>query len=369
MGFTFWPYGSWGIPFLIKICRVTPGYRQHRTSDITWLYRVAFPVAAKPFDLVTGTTNHTHFLYYALLFFLLYNCYFSVKVKGILFFLGMVPLCIYYILSPPILQVDKSEITCFAVGQGSSTLIVTPKGKTILIDGGSSFRPGYNIGEGILRQYLFAKNIRQLDHVIITHPDSDHYNGLGFILHHFSPQHLWISSIHSTSESYNTLIHYAKNNNITVATPEPTSFLTFEDGSELTNFTSHECSFEGDNDCGLILLYKHNNFSMLFPGDISTQREKELVRNENLKATILLASHHGSKSSSSKEFLKQIRPEEIIISSGRSKYFPAQSVTDRYMKLNIPFYLTRDSGSIVIISDGINHSIQSTLNIDSLKPL
>lgn len=106
---------------------------------------------------------------------------------------------------------------------------------------------------------------------------------------------------------------------------------------------------------------------MLFPADITKEREQQLLGLKNIQSTVMLSPHHGSKSSSSFAFLKKIRPEEIIISSGRSKYFPAQPVLDRYKSLDITFHLTRDNGSIIIESDGSDFQIIPTLISD--KPI
>lgn len=129
-------------------------------------------------------------IYYLLLSILLQPSFINKRSKGLLLIAGTMLFIAYYSFMKPIHHHGNTEITCFSVGQGSSSLIVTPTGNTILIDGGSSYSPGYSIGESVLRPYLFVKHIRTLDHLIITHPDSDHYNGLEFIIHHFSPKHI-----------------------------------------------------------------------------------------------------------------------------------------------------------------------------------
>jgi len=329
-----------------------------------WLYTLPFSISlwlpAPPAVLLI--------VYYFILFLLLQQKFLKRRSKVVLFSFCSVLIIGYYMLMTPIHEHGKTEITCFSVGQGSSSLIVTPSGKTILIDGGSGYSPGYNIGETVLRPYLFTKHIRSLDHLIITHPDSDHYNGLDFIIRHFSPRHIWISSIPSKLSSYTNLISHAHQHDIPVATPKKGNFISYNGKIRFDNFTEEDCSYEGDNDCGLVVRYQHEKFSMLFPADITEEREKIVAGRENIQSTVLLAPHHGSKSSSSSAFLKKVRPEEIIISSGRSKYFPEQSVLKRYHSLNIRYNLTRENGSITLESDGHKYLMNPTLKGDILTP-
>lgn len=262
---------------------------------------------------------------------------------------------------PHTISSGNSRISCIDVGQGSSSLIITPEGKTVLIDGGGGYSPTFNVGERIIAPYLWKSGIRKLDHIIITHPDSDHYNGIYFLLKHFSPSQLWISELAGDSSGYTALLNLAKRQEVILHKQHPFAALTFQNSMlHWYNNTSSLCT--SDNDSGLVARYEHGEFSMLFPGDIEIGREKILVeKHPDLNSTLLLAPHHGSKSSSSQLFLHAVQPEGIVISSGKSKYFPAEVVLQRYEKLEIPAYLTRQTGTLMIVTDGKSYTIQPTL--------
>ncbi len=246
---------------------------------------------------------------------------------------------------------DKSTISVIDVGQGSSTLIATPQGKNILIDGGGGYSTTFNVGERIIAPYLWHLGIKKLDQILITHPDSDHYNGISFLLEHFTPDILWISEVHSRSYSYNALLSTARQKGIAVKVPDQTFFsgknwsLTTIDHSETEN---------SDNDSSLVVRYRHQDFSMLFPGDISHRKEASLIKQygNDLQATVLLSPHHGSKYSNSVPFLRTVSPTTCIISSGKSRHFPAPATLKRLAKLHIPFLETKKAGTILLETNG-----------------
>lgn len=255
---------------------------------------------------------------------------------------------------------NESTIVCFDVGQGSSTLIVTPEQKTILIDAGGGYSPSFNVGERVIAPYLWHMGIKKIDHIIITHPDSDHYNGLYFLMKHFSPDHLWLSSIVDDSWGYTSLIQLAVESDVVIHKNQIFSPLIFKQSH--LDWYFDDTSYMTDNDSGLIIRYVHGKFSMLFPGDIGKEREYELASKDvSLNSTILLAPHHGSRSSNSSCFIKKAAPEQVVISSGKSKYFPAVEVLNRYEQLSIPVHLTRQAGTIIIETDGEEYAIQHTL--------
>ena len=91
-------------------------------------------------------------------------------------------------------RITTSEITFLDVGQGSSTFLQLPTGKRVLIDGGGGMAsPGFNVGENIIAPFLWQRGIRQLDAIMVTHGDSDHYNGIPFLLQRFRPKVLWVN--------------------------------------------------------------------------------------------------------------------------------------------------------------------------------
>ena len=118
------------------------------------------------------------------------------------------------------------------------------------------------------------------------------------------------------------------------------------------------------NNNSMVLQVNFGNYRILFPGDIMKKAEEELVDlNYDLQSTILVAPHHGSKSSSTQKFLKLVNPEYIIISAGSQNRFgfPAPDVMARYEKNKISTLRTDENGEVSILNDG-KHLILEPMN-------
>lgn len=258
---------------------------------------------------------------------------------------------------------ENLTITIIDVGQGNSALIQTLDGKNILVDGGGfSDISSFDTGRYIIGPFLWQKRIRSIESVILTHPDSDHLNGLIFILQNFQVDTLIKNADKRNSEKYTALINTCKERNIRIFNPlTQGKYLDFGT-ARLIFYGSFKERFSDDfNNNSLVFKIVCNNFSMLFPGDILFHREEKLSMNNalDLHADILLSPHHGSSTSSSKIFLDKVHPKSVIISCGRNnRYgFPHSMVLKRYEKQGIDIFRTDEDGAIFISSDGKDHNI------------
>ncbi len=175
------------------------------------------------------------------------------------------------------------HITYLDVGQGSATFVKFPSGEQILIDGGGSSYTKSTVGERVIAPFLWHKGIQSLNAIAITHPDADHYNGLGFIAHHFSPKHIWVKDTLGHDKKYRHIIASMQHMNSSVTVPSEGMILGKTD-------TSLECianignwkdiSFEADNrnqaNNGLILSVKSAQFTALFPGILEKMLKRSL---------------------------------------------------------------------------------------------
>ncbi|SDT95058.1 DNA internalization-related competence protein ComEC/Rec2 [Desulfobacula phenolica] len=260
---------------------------------------------------------------------------------------------------------ENLTITIIDVGQGNSALIQTLNGKNILVDGGGfSDISSFDTGRFIVAPFLWQKRIRSLYSVILTHPDSDHLNGLVFILQNFQVDTLIKNSDKRNSKKYTDLINTCKERNIRIFNPlTQGKYLDFGTARFIFYGSFQERFSDDFNNNSLVFKIAYNNFSMLFPGDILLQREKRLsMHNElDLHSDILLSPHHGSSTSSSKIFLDKVHPKSVIISCGRNnKYgFPHSMVLKRYEKQGIGIFRTDEDGAIFISSNGKDHNIKT----------
>ncbi|MBO5478351.1 MAG: MBL fold metallo-hydrolase [Clostridia bacterium] len=228
----------------------------------------------------------------------------------------MLLLCFHLIQILP----QNLMISCIDVGQGDCTLITTPNHKNILIDGGgSSDLKKYDVGEKVLLPYLLNHHIRKIDLMIISHFDSDHCNGLIAILENIKIDKLIIGEQKEISKEYLNIMKIAQDKKIAVKNVQKGDKIGLDKNTYFdVIYPANELSQEGLNNNSLVLELNYNKFSMLFTGDIEKEAEKSIINaNQNLKSTILKVAHHGSNTSSTKEFLELVQPKLALIRSRR----------------------------------------------------
>lgn len=225
------------------------------------------------------------------------------------------------------------------VGQGDSCLIVTPKGKVVLIDGGGS--ETYNVGENTLIPYLLNRKITKLDYVICSHFDTDHVGGILTLLENIKVEKAIISKQGKDSQNYEEFKQIVKEKKIDVIIVKKGDVIEIEKNIKIDILWPREKLIQENilNNNSIVLKLNYNNFSMLFTGDIEEIAEKEIVKTyegtKKLKSAILKVGHHGSKTSSTQEFLNAIKPKIALIGVGENNKFghPSDSVIERLENL------------------------------------
>ncbi len=274
----------------------------------------------------------------------------------------------------------RSELVFLDVGQGSSTLILFPGGKKTLIDGGGASSPKFNVGESIIAPYLWHRGITHLDSIVITHPDSDHCNGIPFLLRRFHPDTLWINGESGQSQRYADLLELASDLGIRIKQPGNDEILIESKGAVLHNISNPFLDMSSklikpttlsSNAKSLILRFSEDgqDFSCLFPGDINRKVEKMLLQNKKpLQSSILLAPHHGSKTSNSSLFLDVVNPQQIVVSAGRFRplLFPSPLLRAHCKENNIPLLNTSEFGAVTIKNTGVGVTIDTFTNLPEI---
>ena len=280
----------------------------------------------------------------------------------------------------PVLPANNTdlEVAVLDVGQGSAIVFHLPGGQTFLLDGGqkaSRKSRRFNIGEQVIAPYLWDKGITELDGLIISHPDADHFNGLPFIVEHFKPAQVWINSFGSPGKdngpnTFRLLLDRARKRNIPVSIPEqgqnllpatPTRLVVISEHGSQTAETS-----ANHNDNSMILRLNYGRHSFLFPSDIEMVGEATVSKQaaDLIDTDVLIAPHHGSKTSSSPPFLKAVSPDFIVVSAGKNSMgtFPSTDNLAAYKKIGSKVYLTADSGSVFFTSDGTTLAVTTFYN-------
>ena len=257
--------------------------------------------------------------------------------------------------------------TVLDVGQGASTLVQTPEGKIILLDcGGFSSGSGFNVGRYVVGPYLWRNRIMAIDLVVLSHPQADHMNGLGFILANFTVKRVIRNQDTSDCKDFHDFLTEIRTQNIPVATPIFPGMALDYGRVRFSFYPARTKSLSDLNYNSLVVHIVFDRFSMLVTGDIDSKRELALCRQPDLAlpSRIMLAPHHGSRTASSKIFLDQVNPERVIVSCGyKNRYgFPHFEVLERYQLKKIKVYRTDLHGALTIGSRGGEYQITTHRN-------
>ncbi|MBI3017511.1 MAG: DNA internalization-related competence protein ComEC/Rec2 [Deltaproteobacteria bacterium] len=303
------------------------------------------------------------FIYYGFLIFISYSLFcrrYDRVLKG--FVLGMSVLSLSFGLSIYLKHKDlRLKVSFLSVGQGDSSLIELPHGKTVLVDGGGLWG-SFDIGERVVGPYLLRKRIRRLDAIILSHSDFDHSGGLAFILKHFNVGQIWLSQWQAPTKTFYETLALAEKYQVPcyLLSAEHASLYVggtrFQFLNPQNSFLNEGAATQRTNNLSLVFKMTHKNFSVLFTGDIEKEIEEELLL-KDIHATILKVPHHGSKTSSSYPFLKKVSPSLAVMSLGvQNRYhFPHGAVLKRYEALKIPIWRTDEKGTLQIQTDGFDY--------------
>ena len=242
------------------------------------------------------------------------------------------------------------KINFIDVGQGDSCLITTPQNKKVIVDSGGS--ESYDVGKNVLLPYLLDKRITKIDYIMISHFDTDHCKGFEYVLENLKVKNVIISKQSETSENFKQIMKIIRKKRI--------NLIVVQKGSKIKidNFTTvdilspqSENIADNMNDNSIVAKFEAYNFSILFTGDASEKIEKELIKEKiNLKSDILKVSHHGSKTGTSEEFLKSVKPKIALIGVGENNKFghPTEDVIKRLTENKVKIYRTDRNGEISI---------------------
>lgn len=244
------------------------------------------------------------------------------------------------------------------VGQGDSTFIVTPNNKTILIDGGGSISSDFDVGKRILLPYILDRGFSKIDYIFISHFDQDHVAGLFEILEELKIEKVYISKQIEKTENYEKFIKIVKKKKINVHEVKAGNRIQIEKNLYFDILWPIEDQITTNvlNNNAIVCNLHYKNFSMLFTGDIEEISEKQILKlysdsKKLLKTDILKVAHHGSKTSSTSEFLNAVKAKFAVIGVGKNNNFghPSQQVIQRLQESGVKVYRTDENGEISII--------------------
>jgi len=265
-------------------------------------------------------------------------------------------------------------VTVIDVGTGSAALVEFPRGPVMLIDGGGfSDNSVFDVGARIVAPVLWRKKIMTVDTIVLSHPNSDHLNGLIYIAEHFHVKRLWSNGEAADTDSYRTFNEVVERKRIVSPSFRDLAKVHEINGAKVKILHPPETFMQKDtdehwrdpNNNSMVVKVAMGDYSFLFPGDIEKQAEKELavLGRDELPSTILIAPHHGSRTSSTPVFLDTISPEIVIISCARAGryHFPHPTILRRYRQREYQILTTARNGAIQMVTDGHRMKIRPTI--------
>ncbi len=234
------------------------------------------------------------------------------------------------------------------IGQGDCILIKTPDSQNILVDGGDE--DTYKI----IRTYLKLNKVKNLDIVIATHLDKDHIGSLDDIINNFNIKKVYTPNQKDDSSHYHNLINACENKNIKINHLSKGNSIHINSNT-IIDILSPSYIQDNKNQNSIVFNLAYKDMDFLFTGDCEETNEIEMTNSYDLNnIDFLKVAHHGSSSSSSDNFIKEISPSIAAISCGYKNNYghPHKSTLDTLKKYNISTFRTDINGDLVFYSDG-----------------
>ncbi len=244
---------------------------------------------------------------------------------------------------------NNLDIYVFDVGQADS-ILVSCNGKYMLIDAGN------NADGKLIVKELQDMGITTIDYLIGTHAHEDHIGGMDDVIDNFNIKNFYMPSKQYTSATYKSVVKSANNKNLKIVSPKIGD--KFNLGNAVCEVMSIDNTADELNLTSIVIEVTHGENKFLFMGDAEIENEESRLWDD---VDVLKVGHHGSRTSTSEDFIEQTKPEVAIISLGKNNSYghPHKEVKELLEEYDISIYRTDTEGTIHVVSDGEKYKIDS----------
>ena len=259
---------------------------------------------------------------------------------------------------------DRLEVTFIDVGQGDATLVRCPGGEALLVDAGGAGGGSFDVGRRVVEPVVWARGVRRLSRLVISHGDADHAGGAASIVRDLSPPEVW----EGVSVPPDLMLREIRRG----ADAAGSAWRTVQRGDtialgevQVTVWHPPPADWERQrvrNDDSVVVEIRYRDVSIVLPGDIEASAEQALAAAlPPARIRILQAPHHGSATSSSWPLIRAVRPSVVVVSAGRGNRYghPHRAVLDRYREAGVPIWRTDLDGAITVQTDGHTARVSS----------
>ena len=248
-------------------------------------------------------------------------------------------------------KAEKLNIYCLDVGQGDSTYILFPDGKSMLIDAAEEDSNVYRLLEEYEPVYI--------DYFVITHPHYDHAGGAKDVIQNYEIGQIFMPDAANTASFFEELLTVIESEEIPVTQAKTGTLIYESDDFKAEIISPREEGYNDLNNMSAVVKITYGNNKFLFMGDAEKAVEEDIT--SDVSADFIRVGHHGSATSSSKGFLNRVKPKYAVISVGEFNNYnhPHRDIVKRYEKMGTEIYRTDEMGTISVVSNGVDIEIKT----------
>ncbi len=255
---------------------------------------------------------------------------------------------------------SEMEVHFLNVGQGDSTLIICD-GKAMLIDGGGASK------SSLIYAYLKERNINELEYIVATHGHEDHVGGLSGALNYATAKKAISSTLNYESKAFTNFLNYLGDTNLESVNLGK----EYDLGSAKFYILAPREKSDNENNNSVVIKLIHGDNVFLFTGDMEREEEQDILNaGTDIKADVLKVGHHGSDTSTTYPFLREVMPTYGVISVGENNQYghPHENTLSRLRDADVKVLRTDMQGHIIIKSDGkdLTYEVQKNRDVDTL---